>query len=242
MVSSQDNAPRFTFLKGFPITANRLIPHTLEIFFTFANLPPRPLPPLPDLPPPLVGQLVERGPVELVIVLKIHVPAVDAHELLGRDDLAHVDVELHLLPRQGVDEGVDELEEAPDDPGHVLDARVAQALRVVVLQDRERLPALRHGGVLPALAALLEVDQDGEGFLTGGDEVDAALQHEDEVLHLPFAPFGVLSVRVQVEAGSAGVVVAEDDLLARLVLFGYVVGRQALDFEFPAPEQGRFEA
>lgn len=242
MIPSHDNASRFTLFESFPTTANGLLPHALEIFFAFANLHLRPLPPLPDLPPPLIGQLVKRGPVHRVIVVKLDVPAVDLHELLRGHNLAHIDVKLHLLAREGVDEGVDELEEAPDDPGHVLHARVAEPFRVVILQNRERLPTLAHGWVLPALAALLEVDQNGEGFLTGGDEVDAALEHEDQILHLPFTPLSVLSMRVEIEAWSAGVVVAEDDLLTRLVLFEYVVGRQALDLKFSAPDQSSFKA
>ena len=176
-----------------------------------------------------------------MLILKLHVPAVNGHQLLRRHDLPHIDIELHLLPRQRIDERIDQLEEAPHDPGHVLDARVAEPLRVVVLQDGERLPALRHGGVL-ALAALLEVDQDGQGFLAGRDEVDAALEHEDEVLHLLLAALCVLPVRVQVEAGPALVVVAPDDLLARLVLAGYVVGRVLLDLELAPPDQGALQA
>ena len=49
-------------------------------------------------------------------------------------------------------------------------------------------------------------------------------------------------MRVQVEAGPAGVVVAENDLFARLVFFGYVVCGEAFDFEFPAPDESGFEA
>ena len=49
-------------------------------------------------------------------------------------------------------------------------------------------------------------------------------------------------MRIQVEAWSACVVVAEDDLLSRLVLFGYVFGCVALNVEFPAPDKGGLEA
>ena len=111
----------------------------------------------------------------------------------------------------------------------------------MILQDRKRLPALTHRGVL-AFPTLLEIDQDRERFLTRRDQVDAALEHEDEMLHLLFPPLCVLLVGVQVEAGSACVVVAEDDLFPRRVLFGYVVCRVALDVELAAPNEGGFEA
>ena len=111
----------------------------------------------------------------------------------------------------------------------------------MVLQDRKRLPALRHARVLP-LATLFEIDQDREHLLPRRDQVDAALEHEYEVLHLPLASLCVLQMRVQVEAGPAGVIVAEDDLFARLVFFGYVICGVAFDFEFPAPDESGFEA
>ena len=170
-----------------------------------------------------------------MIVFEIHIAAVDLHQLLRRYHLPHIDVELHLLSGQRVDERVYQLEEPPHEPGHVLDARVAESLRIMVLQYRKGLSALSHGRIL-AFAALLEIYQDGQRFLTGRDQVDAALEHEDEMLHLLFPPLCILPVRIQVQAGSAFVVVAEDDLLARLVLFGYVVCRVAFDFEFTAPD------
>ena len=110
----------------------------------------------------------------------------------------------------------------------------------MILQNRKRLSALSHGGVL-AFPTLLEIDEDREGFLPRRDQVDAALKHEYEMLHLLFPPLRILPVRVQVEAGSAGVIVAEDDLFPRRVLFGYVVCRVAVNVELTAPDQGGFE-
>lgn len=211
------------------------------MLFTLANLLPRTLPTLPDLPPSLVRQCVQCGPIDPVLILKLHVPTVDLHQLLRRHDLPHIDIELHLLSRQRINKRVDQLEEPPHDPRHILHASVAEPLRVMILQDRQRLPALRHRRIL-ALSTLLEIDQDRQRLLPGRHQVDGALEHEDEMLHLLLPPLRVLLVRVQVQAGSAFIVVAEDDLLARRVLFGYVVRRVALDVEFPAPDQGGSQA
>ncbi len=65
----------------------------------------------------LLAQLVERWPVHVVVVLKVHVAGpVGAPQLLRGDVLLHVFVELELLPRDGVDEGCDDFEKAPDNP------------------------------------------------------------------------------------------------------------------------------
>ena len=114
----------------------------------------------------------------------------------------------------------------------------SQPLRVVALQDVEHLagqaqPRRRVG---PALARL-EVDQQGQRLLAGRHDVDDPLQHEDEVLHLPRARVRVLPARVQVVAHPPLLVVAQDDLLARLVLGRDVVRRQALDAVLAPPGQ-----
>lgn len=57
---------------------------------------------------------VERGPVDRVVVLELHVTANRLHELLGGNMLAQIFVELELFASKRVDEGCDELEEAPD--------------------------------------------------------------------------------------------------------------------------------
>lgn len=68
--------------------------------------------------PPLLAQLQQRRPVDRVVVLELELAVAElGGELLLGHVLAHVLVELELLARQGVDEGGDELEEAPDDPG-----------------------------------------------------------------------------------------------------------------------------
>ena len=85
--------------------------------------------------------------------------------------------------------------------------RAAQALGVVVLEDAEDLTACSDAG-LAAGAAVSEVDQEGEGFLTRGCDVEGALEHVDEVFDLLGAVLGVLLVGEEVEAGSAFVVVA----------------------------------
>ena len=231
---SHNSTPRLSIFQGVRTPANGL-PNALEIFLAFANLFPRRLPALHDLFPSLVRQRVQRGPVQAVVVFEFHVAAVNLHQLLRRYHLPHINVKFHLLSGQRVDERVYQLEEPPHEPGHVLDARVAESLWIMVLQYRKGLSALSHGRVL-AFATLLEVDQDGQRFLTGRNQVDAALEHEDEMLHLLFPPLCILSVRIEVQAGSAFVVVAKDDLLARLVFFGYVVCCMAFDFEFAAPD------
>ena len=57
-----------------------------------------------------------------------------------------------------------------------------------------------------------------------------------------FPPFRILLVRIEVEAGSAFVVVAQDYLFSCLVLFGYVVCGVAFDLEFSAPDESGLEA
>lgn len=50
-------------------------------------------------------------------------------------------------------------------------------------------------------------------------------------------PFRILLVGVEVQARPAFVVIPEDELFPRLVLFGYVVWGVAFDFEFSAPDE-----
>ena len=55
------------------------------------------------------------------------------------------------------------------------------------------------------------------------------------MLDLLFAALAVLSTRVQVEAGPAGVVEAENELLAGFIFGGYVFGGKRLEVVFAAP-------
>ena len=53
----------------------------------------------------------------------------------------------------------------------------------------------------------------------------------------------VLLMRIQIEARTAIIVISQNDLLACLVLFRYVICSDVgVDAVFAAPEEGRFEA
>ncbi len=93
-----------------------LLVSSLEIGFQFAD-------PLPPSDPPLsiscfslVRDVIHRRPIRSVIVMEIHLAAIRRHQLGRWDVLAEVFVELQLLAREGVDEGRDELKEAPYRP------------------------------------------------------------------------------------------------------------------------------
>lgn len=87
------------------------------------------------------------------------------------------------------------------------------------LQNIQHLPPLPNtrGSVTPGLA-LLKINQQSQRLLARGHELDDALDHEDQVLRLAGADVRVLPSGVQVVAGPSFVVVAKQDLLARLVL------------------------
>ena len=142
-----------------------------------------------------------------MLVLEIHVPAVCVHQLRRRHELLQRLLEHQLFPRQGVDEGRDDLEKAPDDPRDVDHHRSPQTLGVVGLQNGEDGFARREGGVFGHGSFV--VDEQGKGFLTRGHELNGALDHEDEVLDLALACFGVLFCGVEVQAGASGDVEAK---------------------------------
>lgn len=84
------------------------------------------------------------------------------HHLLARKEAVVEDarVEAHLVARDGVDEGHDELEEGVHEEGHVDDECEAEPLGVVRLDDVEHLARGAEGGVLGFVG---EVDEEVEG-------------------------------------------------------------------------------
>ncbi|KAB8360933.1 hypothetical protein FH972_024665 [Carpinus fangiana] len=188
----------------------------------------------------LVAQLVQQRPILVVLVHKVRSAAKLLVELLGRHMLLQVAIEDDLLVGVGIDEGTNELEESVDEPGQLGHAGAAEALGVVALQDGHGLAGLSHGGAAAAGGAL-EVNEDGAGVLAGRHEVDGALEHEDEVLDLALALLCVLPPGRHVQAGAAGVVVAEDVLLACLALDRDGVGGYGGDVVLAAPGEGREE-
>ena len=52
-----------------------------------------------------------------MVVKEIDVAAIRGQKLLGRDEGTNVLVKLEFFAREGVDEGCDELEEGPEEPG-----------------------------------------------------------------------------------------------------------------------------
>jgi len=72
--------------------------------------------------------------------------------------------------------------------------------------------------------------------LAGGHEVDCTLEHEDEMLDLAVAGFGVLLRGVEIEAWTRADVVAEEDLFAGFIFGGDVVGCQFLEAVFASPD------
>lgn len=97
---------------------------SFEIGLEFADPLPASDPPLSVRGSALVGDLVQRWPIRRVIVLEIDLAAVSGHQLGWRDVAAEVFVELQLLASEWVDEGRDELEEAPYRPGNYIQSLV----------------------------------------------------------------------------------------------------------------------
>lgn len=92
-----------------------------------------------------------------------------------------------------------------------------KSLRVMVLENRNRLLALPDRRILPRLC-LLEVNHQRQALLAWGHEVDHALEHEDQMLNLAIALFGVLSGWHEVETWSPIDVISENDLFSSFVL------------------------
>ena len=167
-----------------------LVP-SFKVALAFADPLPTANPPLPIRRPPLIRDLIQCRPIRRMIVLEVHLAAIRAHQLGRRDVLAEVLVEFQLLARERVDEGRDELEEAPYRPWDCMYIGVSlssddafssgyasglrcrrrgqgegrntidyqsppQPLRIVRLQDIQRLPSLPNARIAAA-AALLEV-------------------------------------------------------------------------------------
>lgn len=160
-------------------------------------------------------------------------------QLLRRHIGLHVLIELELLLRNRVQEWFDDLEESHHHPWHVDDQRLAQSLRVMCLKDVEHFLGLADGRAgVAARPARLEVDEERQRLLTGGHQLDAPLQHEDQVLDLTMAGLGVLSTWIQVLASPPFLVEAQDDLLACLVLRGDVLwGEFVVHAKLASPEQ-----
>lgn len=110
-------------IHALQLSKTLLIP-SLEVCLELADPLPASAPPLSIRRSALVRDLVDCRPIRSVIVLEIHLPAIRPHQLGGRDVEAEVLVEFQLLAREGVDEGGDELEEAPYCPGDCIIARV----------------------------------------------------------------------------------------------------------------------
>ncbi len=119
--------------------------------------------------------------------------------------------------------------------------RPPQPLRIMILQNTQRLPALAHAGIAPR-RTLLEIHQQTQRLLARHHQVDHALDHEYQMLHLPLAAFGVLFPRVEIQTRARRDVVAQDDLFARFVLGRYVAGRVRGEAVFAAPGEGREES
>ena len=124
----------------------------------------------------LVSQLVQSRPVGCMVVAEFDITTHSLHKLARGDVLTQVRIELELLASIGVNQGCDQLEESPDDEGHYGRKLVTchkivwnmksltvdhqcptESLRVVVLQEAERLLGLTQTCVL-ARFCLFEVD------------------------------------------------------------------------------------
>lgn len=116
------------------------------------------------------------------------------------------------------------------------DQSPTQSLRVVSLEDTHDLPR-RADARLASSTAIPKVDQERERFLPRGRNVQGALEHVDQVLHLLRVGLCVLVLRQQVQAGPTLLVEAQDDLLARCVLLGDVLGREGVGAELAAPDE-----
>lgn len=112
----------------------------------------------------------------------------------------------------------------------------------MVLQDVQHLAGRRYGDtrVLAVLAGL-EVDHEAQGLDAGGHELGDALDHVEEVVDLARGGVGVLAVGVEVLAGPAVDVEADNHLLARLLLGRDVLRGEALEAVLAAPGEGREE-
>jgi hypothetical protein len=122
------------------------------------------------------------------------------------------------------------------------DQSAAHPLRIVRLQDVQDLAALTDAGRrVGTLLAGDEVDEQRERLLARRQQVQHALDHEDKVLDLARAGLRVLPGRVEVVAGAAPLVVAQEDLLARLVLGADVLGGQLRLDAVVAPPRERVE-
>lgn len=87
-----------------------------QIALTLSNLLPRLHPSLHHRIPFLSSELVQCGPIYIVLVHKIDVAAVCLEELGRGHELPEVLVVLDFLAGGGVNERIDEFEEGPDDP------------------------------------------------------------------------------------------------------------------------------
>lgn len=212
----------------------------LEVIFVLADPLASQLPALPVLLPPLVRLGLQGRPVCGVIVLEVEVAVVNLPELLRRNPLPQVLVELHLFSCHGVDEAADELEECADIPGHLGDQRATEALRVVVLEDVEDGLCLAVRRYVAGSGAF-EVDEEGGGLLASRSHVDNAVKHEAQMVDLAVGHFGVLLARAEVQARAGVVVVTKDDLLASLVLRRDVIVRECVRTVLPAPAERRLQ-
>lgn len=75
------------------------------------------------LPAAISGKVEHGGPISLVIIDEINLAAVVLEQLLGRDEFIEVLVVLDLFACVGVDEGINDFEEAPQKPGNCRDRR-----------------------------------------------------------------------------------------------------------------------
>ncbi|KAG4217040.1 hypothetical protein PC116_g34479 [Phytophthora cactorum] len=106
------------------------------------------------------------------------------------------------------------------------------------LEDVQNLTALTdtRSGIGTAFARL-EVDEKTQGFLLGRHKVYDTLEHENEMLDLAGRDLRVLAARVQVMAGAAVLIVAQQDLFPSGILGSDVLGGQFLYPVFSSPSQ-----
>lgn len=95
-------------------------PHfsTLKIPFILTHPLPSPLPPVPQLPFTPFRKLFQGRPVYIMVVFEQDVSAVGFEELFGGHVQAEIFVKGDFFAGEGVDEGADELEEGPEQPGY----------------------------------------------------------------------------------------------------------------------------
>lgn len=112
----------------------------------------------------------------------------------------------------------------------------SKALWIVVLKNIENL--LRDAkACLTACTGVPEVDQQTQGLLAWGMEVNCPFEHVDHMLNSSRGLFGVLVLGQQVLARSSFLVESEDELLSGLVLLRDVVSSQLVCAILAAPDQ-----